>query len=181
MVAQYPDQVKQFTAKLDLVDTVMADHVNVLQDEVKAIESTLGAGILYSDYTGTFDDVSGLVTPWSNLTFRLTNIEHGLVNGVPNAPYVLNAGGSTVAPNGVIGLTMQTAAGTSNLFETRASNSTLGFNVNYQGVPKMGTSNVLYVNGSDYNYLLTLIAAAQATADSSKNTGTFHPFLLAGM
>jgi hypothetical protein len=46
---------------------------------------------------------------------------------------------------------------------------------------KWGASNVLYVNGTDYNYLLTLIAAAQATADASKNTGTFHPFLLAGM
>jgi hypothetical protein len=138
MVAQYPGQVKSFNSKIDSVDTVMAEHINVLQDEVTAIKGALGTNILYSYFGYNFTQYYGIDRPWGSLQQRLVNIECGLVNGVPNAPYVLNAGGSTVAPNGVVGLTMQTAAGTSNLFETRDSTSTLGFNVNYQGVPKMG-------------------------------------------
>lgn len=41
-MATYPGTVKVFTTKADQVDTLLAAHVNVLQDEVTAIETTLG-------------------------------------------------------------------------------------------------------------------------------------------
>ena len=43
MTATYPSSVRQLIPKVDVQDTVLADHVNVLQDEVRAIETTLGA------------------------------------------------------------------------------------------------------------------------------------------
>lgn len=42
MTASYPGAVKAFTSKIDTVDTVWAEHVNSLQDEVTAIESVIG-------------------------------------------------------------------------------------------------------------------------------------------
>jgi hypothetical protein len=177
MVAQFPTQVRVFSNKVDLSTTVMADHVNALQEEVTAIENTLTSDILTSSYTGEFSSS----TVWSNLSLRLENIEAGLVNGIEGAPYVRTVGGSIVAPNGVVGITMQPASGTANLFNARSSSSVLGFNIDYNGMPKVGTGNVVYVGGSDYQYLLSLIAAAQATANAAVNSGAMHPFLLSGM
>lgn len=60
MTASYPTSVKTFTTKTDGVDYPLASHVNSLQDEVTAIETTLKAnwggtpaqgGVLY--YNGT--------------------------------------------------------------------------------------------------------------------------------
>lgn len=42
MGAKYPDDIITFTTKRDLVDDVMAEHVNSLQEEVRAIEVALG-------------------------------------------------------------------------------------------------------------------------------------------
>lgn len=74
MAAVFPSSVKIFTSKTDLVDTVLADHVNVLQDEVSAVEATLGTGTLVSSWTGAYTNPSTHAT----LTARLTNIEAGI-------------------------------------------------------------------------------------------------------
>lgn len=42
MPAVYPVSVKNFLSKTDNIDTVWAEHVNSLQDEVTAVERTLG-------------------------------------------------------------------------------------------------------------------------------------------
>jgi hypothetical protein len=52
MAASYPGAVKTYTDKTDNVDTVYADDVNALQDEVTAVETELGV-----DPAGTFDTV----------------------------------------------------------------------------------------------------------------------------
>lgn len=74
MAAVFPSSVKIFTSKTDLVDTVLADHVNVLQEEVSAVEGTLGTGLLVSTWTGTYSNP----TTHATLTGRLGNIEAGL-------------------------------------------------------------------------------------------------------
>lgn len=74
MAAVFPSSVKIFTAKTDLVDTVLADHVNVLQDEVSAVEATLGTGTLVSSWAGAYTNPASHTT----LTARLTNIEAGI-------------------------------------------------------------------------------------------------------
>ena len=96
MTAFFPTSIRPFSTKVDLVNTVMADHVNALQDEVKSIETVLSTGILSPDYSGSFS--SSLITP-TTLNARLKNIEAGLVSGVSTAPYVRTDGGSTITVN----------------------------------------------------------------------------------
>ena len=89
MTAYYPGLVKTFTNKVDFTDTILAQHVNALQDEVTAIESNLGTYIKTSSgWVGSFDKTT---TTWDTLKDRIANIEYGLsdiYNAVP-------AGGST--------------------------------------------------------------------------------------
>lgn len=42
MTASYPSTVRTFTTHVDLTDIVWADHVNALQEEVRAVQLTLG-------------------------------------------------------------------------------------------------------------------------------------------
>ena len=89
MAVQYPGSVKTFTAKVDFADTVLAEHVNTLQDEVNAIEATLGTYVKTgSGWIGSFDQVT---TNWATLKDRIANIEYGLYNVYTAVP----AGGTT--------------------------------------------------------------------------------------
>lgn len=76
MTAQYPGSVKSFTTKVDFTDTVLAEHVNTLQDEVAALQSYIGTFInVGSGWVGEFDLIT---TDWDSLKDRLANIEYGL-------------------------------------------------------------------------------------------------------
>jgi hypothetical protein len=174
MVAQYPSAIRSFTPKVDLVDTVFADHVNVLQDETRALQVSLGTSLLAStNYSGIFTQSS----TWSNLSARLANIEAGLVTGVTGSPYFKKSGDSIIPTSGTVGLSLKTAAGASNLLETRNAANTLGFRVDFDGLPKVGNNDVLYVGGSAYNSLTTVLTAIETIAKGNR----FNPFLLAGM
>lgn len=173
MAAQFPGSIRSFTDKVDLVDTVFADHVNLLQDELRAVQATLGDTLLTATYTGDFQNS----TSWPTLSQRIRNIESAIVNGVATAPYVKKSGDNITPPSGTIGLVVKTTAGTSNLFETRSSANSLGFNVDYNGVPKVGTANVLYVGSSEYNALNSAVTAVVATISANP----VSVFLLAGM
>jgi hypothetical protein len=187
MTATFPSSVRNFTAKVDIQDTILADHVNSLQDEVRAVETTIGTSPLTSVYTGSFAQTA----TWPTLSARLANIEYGLVNGTGSGTaYVGINGGSTVtAGAGLIALTLQPVSGNlSNIINTKNSSGTIGFNVDYNGIPKVGTYNVLYVNSSDYTTLTATLANAVATANAAaaaanavSGTVSIHPFLLAGM
>jgi hypothetical protein len=173
MPAQFPTSVRTFTNKVDLVDTIFADHVNILQDEVRALELTVGNTALTSAYTGTFVQT----TTWTSVGARLANIETGLVNGVVGSPY-FNKTGDVISPaEGVVAISAKTAAGTANLIETRNIANVLQFNINFAGLPKVANANVLYVGSSDYNTLNTTANTANTTAQGNP----FNPFLLAGM
>lgn len=95
MTATYPGTVRPFTVKRDDFDTVYAADVDSLQDEVVAIESTLGTNPNISttvSASGTFNAVS---TSYSTLNARLANIEAGIVADT-HTQYVKNTGGSVV-------------------------------------------------------------------------------------
>jgi len=173
MVAQYPSSIRSFTPKVDLVDTVFADHVNVLQDETRALQVSLGTTLLASTYLGSFAQTG----TWSSLSARLTNIEAGLVTGVTNAPYFRKSGDVISPASGTVGISARTTAGSANLIETRNAANTLRFNVDFDGLPKVGTSEVLYVGGTSYNTLNTKLTAVETIAKGNR----FDPFLLAGM
>jgi hypothetical protein len=69
---------------VDFADTILAEHVNSLQDEVNSIQANLGTLIKTgSGWVGTFDQIT---TNWNSLKDRLANIEYGLAdvwNAVP--------------------------------------------------------------------------------------------------
>ena len=76
MTAAYPATVKSFTTKVDFSDTVLAEHVNSLQDEVNSLQANIGTFIKTgSGWVGAFDQVT---TAWNTLKDRLANIEYGL-------------------------------------------------------------------------------------------------------
>lgn len=76
MTAQYPAAVKTFTTKVDFTDVVLAEHVNTLQDEVRALEVTIGTDVnVGSGWVGSFDQIT---TNWNTLKDRIANIEYGL-------------------------------------------------------------------------------------------------------
>ena len=74
MTASYPSSVKSFTTKVDFTDTVLAAHVNDLQDEVNSIEATLGSSIKTgSGWVGSPDFVT---SSWNTVKDRITNLEY---------------------------------------------------------------------------------------------------------
>ena len=76
MTATYPASIKSFSTKTDFIDTVLAEHVNSLQEEVNSIQTNLGTLIKTgSGWVGTFDVIT---TNWNTLKDRLANIEYGL-------------------------------------------------------------------------------------------------------
>jgi hypothetical protein len=171
MVAQFPTGIRTFTNKVDLVDTVLADHINALQDEVRAMAIALSGNpstnILTSSFSGTFTSAT---TSWTSIDERLNNIEAGLVSGTGTAsPYVKKVGDAIQPPSGTVGLVVKTTAGT--------SNNALGFNLDSAGLPKVGTANVLYVGSTEYSTLNTTANSALEQAEAVR----FDPFLLAGM
>jgi hypothetical protein len=180
MPAFFPNAVRPFVSKVDLQDTIVADHINALQDEVRAIELALNGtadannGLLSSNYAGTFS----LTSTWDSLDQRINNIEGGLVNGLATAPYVRKAGDNMTVSNAVaLTLKNSSATTTSNLFEAKNSADVIGFAISGAGLPKVGTANVLYVGSSEYTTLNTTATSALQTAEAIR----FDPFLLAGM
>ena len=89
MTAAYPAAVKSFSTKVDFTDTVLAEHVNTLQEEVNALQANLGTFIKTgSGGVGNYDAV---ITAWNTLKDRLANIEYGLTDVWTAVP----SGGST--------------------------------------------------------------------------------------
>lgn len=112
MAAQYPASIKTFTSKVDNTDTVIASDVNLIYDEVTALETTLGTiPATSSTWSGTFNSTS--TTDWTTVGARLNNIEYGLKTAHDSR--VKTNGGSTIASTSTtVGLTISTS-GTGNL------------------------------------------------------------------
>lgn len=148
MTASYPSSVKSFTTKIDFTDTVLAAHVNDLQDEVNAIQTTLGTSIRTgSGWVGVFDLVT---SSWNTVKDRLNNIEYGLKEVYDK--YVSNVGGSVIVPSGssIKGLVIKAASGqTANLLEIQNSSSTVLSRITNSGVFEVGGNTVATISGSE--------------------------------
>ena len=124
MTASYPAAVKSFSTKVDFADTVLAEHVNSLQEEVNSIQANLGTLIKTgSGWVGDFDLVT---TSWNTLKDRLANIEYGLKDIYDE--YVSDVGGSTIISSaiGVKSLVVKARTSqTANLVEFQTSASTV--------------------------------------------------------
>ena len=104
MVASFPTSLRSFTARTDLVDTVIADNVNSLYEEVRAIEDTLGYGLSSPLTNGFSSGVTFTQSPsggsWTTLNDRLNNIEIGVKNyTVLTTQGDLMIGGASGAPS----------------------------------------------------------------------------------
>lgn len=121
MAATYPSSVRSFTTKVNNIDIIDAAHPNVLQEEVVAIESTLGVNPqVSSGLTGSYVSAS---TTFPTVSARLDNIERG-ISGDTHTQYVRVAGGSTITTpsSTTVPLTVQGTTGqTANLQEWRNS------------------------------------------------------------
>lgn len=74
MVANYPTIVRKFQNHVDGTEYVMAGHMNAVQDEVTAIESTLGAK------PNVFNPTNGNPTAYSTVGDRLDNVQRSQAN-----------------------------------------------------------------------------------------------------
>jgi hypothetical protein len=167
MVAVFPNSVRQYTPQQDLVNTIIADNVNSLQEEVKKIQEVFGSAAtsqnpLTSTWTGSFSQA----TTWGTVYDRLANIEAGLLSGVPTAPYTLTAGGSTITTTNNKGLLLRAGATSLNLLETYSNGNVLGFNLDASGLPKVATANVIFVGSADHTALTTATTAASTAASA---------------
>lgn len=131
MTAYYPGTIKNdFTTKVNNTTIVDASHPNVLQEEVTAIETTLGTNPHIAT-VGTSGGNSGAwqntATTYASVAARLNNIEAGII-GDAHSQYVKVVGGSTItaSSSSTKGLVVKGAASQSaNLQEWQNSSGTV--------------------------------------------------------
>ena len=160
MTAAYPSSVKSFTTKVDFTDTVLAEHVNSLQEEVNALQNNIGT--LIKTGSGWVGSVDFITTNWSNLKDRLANIEYGLKDVYDE--YVSNVGGSVITSSaiGVKSLVVRARASqTANLVEFQTSASAV--------VTKVLQDGTIQTRGKE---LVPVIYAASQPTGSDYAAGT---------
>ena len=79
MPASYPSSVRVFTTKQNVVDTVDASHPNSLQEEIVAVESTLGLNPGTSTTPNPSDTFNGASNAFATVSARIANVETGVV------------------------------------------------------------------------------------------------------
>jgi hypothetical protein len=134
MPASYPNSVKAFTPKVNVVDLIQAADPNSLFDEVTAIESVIGTTPSIAT-AATSAGWANTATDYTTLNGRLANIEKGIVADT-HTQYVKIAGGSTITASGssITGIIVKGAAGQSaNLQEWQNSSGTVVAYVNASG------------------------------------------------
>jgi len=160
VTAAYPSSVKSFTTKVDFTDTVLAEHVNSLQEEVNALQNNIGT--LIKTGSGWVGSVDFITTNWSNLKDRLANIEYGLKDVYDE--YVSNVGGSVITSSaiGVKSLVVRARASqTANLVEFQTSASAV--------VTKVLPDGTIQTRGKE---LVPVIYAASQPTGSDYAAGT---------
>jgi hypothetical protein len=160
VTAAYPASVKSFTTKVDFSDTVLAEHVNSLQEEVNSLQANLGTFIKTgSGWVGEFDLVT---TAWNTLKDRLANIEYGLKDIYDE--YVSDVGGSVIVSSaiGVKSLVVRARTSqTANLVEFQTSASAV--------VTKVLPDGTIQTRGKE---LVPVIYAATQPTGSEYAAGT---------
>jgi hypothetical protein len=126
MAASYPASAKSFTTHVNLSESIDASHVNGIQDEIYAIETTLGTSpALATNGSGTFD---GTARTWPSVSARIANLENGVV-GDSHTQYIKKSADTAniITPSAIgnKGLVVKAAAGqTANLMEWQSSAGT---------------------------------------------------------
>ena len=80
MAAVYPSSVKVFPTHVNVTEVIDAGHPNTIQDEVVAIESTLGTNPALSTTPDPNDIFIDTSTNLGTVSDRLANVEVGVVS-----------------------------------------------------------------------------------------------------
>lgn len=147
MPAAFPGALVTFATHHNLTDIVDAADPNNIQNEVVAVETTLGT----NPHVGVIQSAGSYVT--SNRTFasvaaRVANLEHGLVADT-HTQYIHNTGGDTIQ-SGAVGTTTltlkrvasQTAPLLSVVDQSNNPLASVDSSGNFSGVAVTGTSSV---------------------------------------
>ena len=140
MPASYPNNVKSFTPKVNVVDLIQAADPNSLFDEVTAIESVIGTTPSVAT-AATSSGWANTATDYTTLNGRLANIEKGIVADT-HTQYVKKVGGSEIIINSaaVVGLAITAATSQSaDLMQWKDSSGTV--------VTRVGPDGILYAAG----------------------------------
>lgn len=113
MAAVFPGSIRSFTTKANTTDTIDASHPNLIQEEVVAIETTLGINPNLS--TAGAGAYTSIATSWANVSSRIANVENGITGDVHTQYLKLTGGGivqgvgASVVPLTVRGVASQSA------------------------------------------------------------------------
>lgn len=129
MAAAYPVQVANFIDKVNVTDIIDASHPNYLQDEVEAVQVTLGLEPNRSTTPSPSGSFNSSSTLFSTVGLRLNNIEVGVVSDA-HTQYLRKVGDTaniiTVGAATTKGLVIKGAASQSaNLQDWQDSSSTV--------------------------------------------------------
>ena len=171
MAASYPSSIRVFTTKTNVTDVVDASHPNSVQEEVVAIESTLGESPQVSTApspSGTFTATS---TSFASVNARLANIETGVVAD-SHSQYLKKAGDTgnviTIVSSSTKGLVVRGAGSQSAaLQEWQNNGSTVLASVSSSG--SLTAASFVRTSGTSAQFL-----KADGSVDSSTylTTGT---------
>ena len=171
MTAAYPASVKSFVTKVDFADTILAEHVNSLQEEVNALQANLGTLIKTgSGWVGEFDQIT---SSWDTLKDRIENIEYGL--GEVYNDYVSLSGGSVIlsSANSTVGITVKAKTSqTANIANFKNSSDSVVTYVNASGHIFTRTKELVPVIYSDTQPTGSSFAAGTVWIDSSIDVDT---------
>lgn len=162
MPASYPSSVKTFTKKRDLLDIVLAADINLVYDEVTAIETILGTNPA-TNAGWTSGAFSTSTLNWPSVRARLQNIEYGLYDA--HIDRVKSSGGSiiTTTDNAVVSLTVTAKSGqTADLFQAKNSGGTT--------VTKINSTGALLVNGLPVATTTGVETLSSKTISGANNT-----------
>jgi hypothetical protein len=155
MTAVFPDGVKSFTNKEDFTDLVLAEHINSLQNEVTAIQATIGTlPQVTSGYVGAFDEAT---VSFATLKARIQNIERG-IKGDVHTQYFKYTGGTiqpenaATVPVTVQGFTSQSA----DLIQFKNSGGTT--------LTKVDAAGKLFINNQEIKPILMQSSQPDAVA-----------------
>ena len=95
MAASYPSSIRSFSTKRNTLDIIDASDPNSVQEEVVAIQSTLGVNPNISTAPSSSGTFSTTATTYATLAARLANIETGIVSD-SHTQYLKRTGNETV-------------------------------------------------------------------------------------
>jgi hypothetical protein len=155
MTAVFPEGVKSFTNKEDFTDLVLAEHINSLQNEVTAIQATIGTlPQVTSGYVGAFDEAT---VSFSTLKARIQNIERG-IKGDVHTQYFKYTGGTIQPANAAtVPLTVQGfTSQSSDLLQFKNSGGTT--------LTKVDAAGKLFINNQEIKPILMQSSQPDAAA-----------------